>query len=255
MFVEVSHPATGVALVTLNRPERLNALSMAMTEDVIAAFGRVAADPAIGAVVLTGAGRGFCAGGDIKEMHGNRDKTIEQRRRDLARMHEIPALLRAIPQVTIGAINGPAYGAGFAIGLTCDIVLAADTATFGTAFLKQGLASDFGLSYQLTKLAGPLVARRLIYLDEVLSATDARALGLVTDVVARDGLMPRALALAARIAGHPADARTSVKRLLGLAEARTHQEMLDEEAAAQLALITSTSHAAAVDAFLGKPVG
>lgn len=252
MFVEVNRPARGVALVMLNRPERLNALSMAVTEALIAALAGIAGDDDIGAVVLTGAGRGFCAGGDIREMHGNRDKTIEQRRRDLARMHEIPALIRAMPQVMISAVNGPAYGAGFAVALTCDLVLAAEDASFGTAFLKQGLASDFGLSYQLVRLAGPLAARRLIYLDEVLSARQALAMRLVTEVVPRDGLPARAVMLAAQVARQPADARTSLKRLLGLAEAQAHQQMLDEEAAAQLALVTSAGHAAAVDAFLAK---
>ncbi len=252
MFAEVSRPAAGVALVTLNRPERLNALSMAVTEDLIAALAGIARDDTVGAVVLTGAGRGFCAGGDIKEMHANREKTIEQRRRDLARMHEIPALLRAMPQVTISAVNGPAYGAGFAVALTCDMVLAAAEASFGTAFLKQGLASDFGLSYQLVRLAGPLAARRMIYLDEVLTSAQARTLNLVTEVVPRDELMARAVTVAAQVARQPAEARTSLKRLLGLAEARAHQEILDEEAAAQLALITSTGHAAAVDNFLAK---
>lgn len=252
MFVEVSSPAAGVALVTLNRPERLNALSMAMTEDLIAAVEAIAADDTVGAMVLTGAGRGFCAGGDIKEMHANREKAIERRRRDLARMHEIPALLRAMPQVTISAVNGAAYGAGFAVALTCDMVLAATEASFGTAFLKQGLASDFGLSYQLVRLAGPLAARRMIYLDEVLSAAQAHAMKLVTEVVPRDELMARAVTVAAQVARQPADARASLKRLLGLAEAQNHQQMLDDEASAQLALITSTGHAAAVDAFLTK---
>ncbi len=252
MYVARSHPAAGVALVTLNRPDRMNALSMAVTEDLIGTLAGIAGDDSIGAVVLTGAGRGFCAGGDIKEMHGNRGKTIEQRRRDLARMHEIPALIRAMPQVTISAVNGPAYGAGFAVALTCDLVLAGERASFGTAFLKQGLASDFGLSYQLVRLAGPLAARRLIYLDEVLSAAQALALKLVTEVVPADDLVARATAQAARIAGHPADARAALKRMLGLAEALPHQQILDEEAAAQLALITSASHAAAVDAFLTK---
>lgn len=249
-FVNIRRPAPDVAVVTLDRPERLNALSMAVVEPFLAALHEVAEDGETGAVVITGAGRGFCAGGDIKEMSANRAKTLAQRRSDLERMHEIPRLIRSMPQVVVGAINGPAFGAGFAIALTCDLVIASESARFGTAFLKQGLASDFGLSYQLVRLAGPLAARRLVYLDEPLSAAEALAMRLVTEVAPAGELMARAIAVASRLAAQDAEARSSLKRLLAQAEASTHQQMLNEEADAQFALITSPRHAAAVDAFL-----
>ncbi|MGB2201891.1 MAG: enoyl-CoA hydratase/isomerase family protein, partial [Pseudooceanicola atlanticus] len=163
MYVTRSDPAPGVAQLTLDRPDRMNALSMDLARDLLDALEGVAADHGIGAVILTGAGRGFCAGGDVKEMERNRDKTLAQRRDDLALMHRIPARLAAMPQVVIAAVNGASYGAGFAVALSCDIVLAAQGARFGTAFLKQGLVSDFGLSYQLTRLAGPAQARQIIF--------------------------------------------------------------------------------------------
>lgn len=250
MYVELSPAVAGVATVTLNRPERLNALSMAVVDDLLEVLNRVAASDDIEAFILTGAGRGFCAGGDVKEMKTNRDKTLARRRHDLARMHEIPRLLRAMPQVSVCAVNGPAYGAGFAVALSCDLVIASADATFGTAFLKQGLSSDFGLSYQLTRLCGPQTARRLIYEDAVLGAEEARALGLASTVVAADQLHERAQQMATRIARHPRSARISLKRMLTLAETQSLATMLDEEAAAQIALITSADHAQSVESFL-----
>lgn len=250
MFVEVTTPAPAVACVTLDRPARLNALSMAVAEALLQALDAVAADPAIGAVILTGRGRGFCAGGDVKEMHANRAKTPGRRRADLALMHEIPRLIRQMPQIVVAAVNGPAFGAGFALALSADLVIASATARFGTAFLKQGLASDFGLSYHLVRLAGPAAARRLIYLDAVLDADAALAMGLISEVVAPEALDARALALASRLAATPPDARHAVKHLLAMAETHSHDAMLAAEATRQIALITSDRHAAAVDAFL-----
>ena len=249
MFVNVTAPAKGVACVTLNRPERMNALSVALAGNLFAALEKIAGDSSTACVVLAGAGRGFCAGGDVKEMELNRTKTLAQRREDLAMMHRIPAQIAQMPQVVVAAVNGAAYGAGFAIALTCDVVLAAEGARFGTAFLKQGLVSDFGLSYQLTHLAGPAAARRLIYTDRVLSAAEARDLGLVSEVHAPDALLPAAYALAEQIAGWPGDARAGMKALLRQAETAPLAQMLDAEAAMQGRMIVSESHAAAVDAF------
>lgn len=249
MYVTRSDPAPGVAQLTLDRPDRMNALSMDLARDLLDALEGVAADHGIGAVILTGAGRGFCAGGDVKEMERNRDKTLAQRRDDLALMHRIPARLAAMPQVVIAAVNGASYGAGFAVALSCDIVLAAQGARFGTAFLKQGLVSDFGLSYQLTRLAGPAHARQIIFTDRVLSAEDAHALSLVVEVTAPADLLPRARTLATGIAAWPGEARAGMKSLLRQAETADHATMLDAEALMQGRMIVSDAHAAAVDAF------
>jgi 2-(1,2-epoxy-1,2-dihydrophenyl)acetyl-CoA isomerase len=249
MYVTRSDPAPGVAQLTLDRPDRMNALSMDLARDLLDALEDVAADDGIGAVILTGAGRGFCAGGDVKEMERNRDKTLAQRRDDLALMHRIPARLASMPQVVVAAVNGAAYGAGFAVALSCDIVLAAQGARFGTAFLKQGLVSDFGLSYQLTRLAGPAHARQIIFTDRVLSAADAQALSLVVEVTAPADLLPHALTLATGIAAWPGDARAGMKSLLRQAETADHAAMLDAEAQMQGRMIVSDAHAAAVDAF------
>ncbi|MCB1464109.1 MAG: enoyl-CoA hydratase/isomerase family protein [Nitratireductor sp.] len=252
-FVTVTRPLEGVACVTLDRPERMNALSMAVSRDVLATLEGVAEDTSVGAVVLTGAGRGFCAGGDVKEMEANRGKTLAERKDDLALMHRIPRVIAEMPQVAVAAVNGAAYGAGFAMAITCDIVLAGEGARFGTAFLKQGLVSDFGLSYQLTQLAGPAVARQVIFTDRVLSATDAQRLGLVSAVHPAEALLVESFKIAEQIARWPGEARAGMKRLLRQAETADHATMLDREAAVQGRLIVSEAHAEAVDAFNIRP--
>lgn len=253
MFVELTRPASGVAMVRLNRPERMNALSMQMTEDLHDALDQIEASADLRAVVLTGAGRGFCAGGDIKEMESNRDKTLARREADILRMHEVPARLRAMRPVTIAAVNGAAYGAGFALALSADLVIAGQGARFGTAFLKQGLSSDWGLSYQFTRLAGPMAARKTIFLDEVLDADAAHRMGLLAEVVPDDRLVERAIEMAQRIASQPAEALVALRRILQQAETAAHQDMLDSEARTQVSLLTSPAHAAAVNGFLARP--
>lgn len=248
-FIAVENPVQGVATVTLNRPERMNALSVDVSRQLLDVLNQIATDPDIGSVVLTGAGRGFCAGGDVKEMERNREKPIAQRHDDLRMMHEIPACICAMPQIVLAAVNGAAYGAGMAVALTCDIVMAAQEARFGTAFLKQGLVSDFGLSYQLTRLAGPAAARRIILLDQVLSGSEAKSMGLVSEVYSPEALKPAAIDAAERLAGWPASARAEMKRLLRMAETATHDDMLNAEAEVQGRMIVSDDHATAVDDF------
>lgn len=250
MFVNLEYPDPRVALITLARPERMNALSVPLAQDLKAAIETVVTNPDIAVMILTGQGRGFCAGGDIKEMHSNRDKSLQQRSDDLVMMQKIPQMIRAMPQVTITAVNGHAFGAGFALALTCDIVLSAQDATYGTAYLRQGLVTDFGLSYQLTKLTSPAVARRLIFLDKVLSANEALEHGLVSEVLPADRLLPRALEMAHKIAEWPTDARSEMKSILRQAETAEYQQVLDNETKTQNTLLASPDHAAAVDAFL-----
>lgn len=252
MFVSVASRPVGVRIVTLNRPDRMNALSMAVSRDLLAALEGIAADPKAGVVILTGTGRGFCAGGDIKEMEANRGKTLAERHEDLALMHRIPAVIASMPQVVIAAVNGAAFGAGLAVALTCDVVLAAEGARFGTAFLRQGLVSDFGLSYTLTRLAGPAAARRVIFTDQVLEAAEAQALGLVSAVHPPSALLSAATEMAEQIAAWPAPARTGMKRLLRQAETADHAQMLAAEASLQGRMIVSDHHAVAVDAFNTK---
>lgn len=253
MFVTASKSAPGVVVVTLSRPERMNALSMDVARELLTTLDRIAKERDTAVVILTGEGRGFCAGGDVKEMALNRNKTQEQRHADLALMHQIPRRIAQMPQVVIAAVNGAAYGAGLAVALTCDLVMAGRSARFGTAFLKQGLVSDFGLSYQLTRLAGPAVARQVILTDRVLCADEAKTLGLVGEVHDDPALMGRAGHLADKIAAWPGDARSGMKHLLRRAETADHETMLGLEADMQGQLILSAAHEQAVDQFNAGP--
>src|SRR3954463_13204743 len=143
----------GVTTLTLNRPERLNALSPAMTTGIKEALERLATDREYGAIVIAGAGRGWCAGGDVKTMEARgRDQTVEDRVEGLRRAHQLPLLMRNHPKVIIGMINGPAAGAGLGLALACDMRVAGKSARFGTAFARIGYSGDYGGTWTLTRL-------------------------------------------------------------------------------------------------------
>ncbi len=181
----------GVLYLTMNRPDKLNALSDQMIAGLLEELNRAAHDREVGAVVLTGAGRGFCAGGDIGRMRERNEggsaggahahsasageQGIQTRISQLRRSEEVSLLLHEMPKVTIGAINGPAAGAGLSIALACDLRLASDNARFGTAFARVGFSGDFGGTYLLTQLVGPAKARELYFTAEVIGAEEALA--------------------------------------------------------------------------------
>jgi len=244
--------ADGVALLTLNRPDRLNALSAEMVDGLIAALRRCSTDDAVGAIVLTGAGRGFCAGGDVKAMTERRDISLERRAADLRNKHQVISLLRSVPQIVIGMINGPAFGAGLGIALACDLRIAGITARFGTAFAGVGFSGDFGGSYHLTKLAGPAKAREMYLLGEPVDATEAVALGLVTRVVPDEALVEETMGLARRLAAGPRIAYGYMKRNLLAAETASLQEVLELEAFHQARTGMTEDHAEAARAFVEK---
>ena len=176
--------ADGVATLTLNRPDRLNALSAPIMDGLLEALPRLAGDPAVGAIVLTGAGRAFCAGGDVKRMA---EETVPRNsEEDVARLRsrmEISRLLHEIPKPTIAMVNGAAAGAGLAMALACDMRIAGESARFVTAFAKVGFSGDFGGSYFLSKLVGTGKARELYFTAEALDASHALSLGIANRVV------------------------------------------------------------------------
>ena len=244
--------AGGVAILTLNRPDRLNALSDEMVRQLIEALARLGADPAVGCIVLTGAGRGFCAGGDVKRMADAVDVTQEERLENLRWKHESVRLLRTIGKVVIAAINGPAAGAGMSIALACDLRLAARSAKFRTAFAAIGFSGDFGGSWSLTRLVGTAKARELYYLNTPIDAVEAERLGLVGRVVDDAVLMDEAMAMARQIAAGPRLAFTYMKRNLHAAETEPMQTVLEMEAAGQARTYTTEDHREAAEAFVDK---
>lgn len=181
----------GVAVLTMNRPDRLNALSGEMLDAMLEALPRLAEDPNVGCIVLTGAGRGFCAGGDVKAMAEGREMagdTLEERAQELRSKMECSRWLHEMPKPTIAMVRGAAAGAGLSLALACDLRIAGESARFGTAFARVGYSGDFGGSYYLTQIVGTAKAREMYYTAELVDARNALALRLVNRVVPDDRL-------------------------------------------------------------------
>jgi 2-(1,2-epoxy-1,2-dihydrophenyl)acetyl-CoA isomerase len=243
----------GVAWLTLNRPERLNALSPSMTAGLSEALERLSTDRNVGAIVITGAGRGWCAGGDVKTMEARgRDQSVEDRAEGLRRAHQLPLLIRTLPKIVIAMINGPVAGAGLGIALACDLRIAGRSARFGTAFARIGYSGDYGGSWSLTRLVGTAKARELYFTADIIDAEKAAELGIVNCTVADDELKAETIALARRIADGPQIALGYMKRNLLAAETEDFQTVLDLEAAHQARCAFTEDHKEAVAAFVEK---
>jgi len=241
----------GVATLCLDRPDAANALSLDMLDTLLEAIPRLGRDPNVRAVVITGRGRAFCAGGDVKAMHG-RTGTFEERYDELQRKQGIPLMLAQLPKVTIAAINGSAAGAGLALALACDLRVAARSARFVTSFTNVGFAGDFGGAFFLSRLLGPLRAQELYLLSEKIDADEAHRLGLLTKVVANEDFEKEVDLLAARIARGPTVAYRYIKRNFEVARGGSLSEVLAAEAVHQIRLTQTNDHAEAVAAFREK---
>ena len=242
----------GVARLTLNRPERLNAFSSAMLLALSEAVQRLGADDDVGAILITGAGRGFCAGGDVKTMANRAAQGFEERVEGLRRMHRLPMLLRTIPKVVIAMVNGPAVGAGLGLAMACDLRIAGRSARFGTGFAGVGYSGDFGGSWSLTRLVGTAKARELYILRDIIDGPTAASIGLVNRVVEDNALHGEAMALARRIAGGPRIAYGYMKRNLFAAETEPFAAVLDMEAIHQARTAMTEDHHEASMAFVEK---
>ena len=244
----------GVAVLTLNRPERLNALSGSMLTALLEALSRLAADPDVGVVVLTGAGRGFCAGGDVKAMAEGREftGTFEEKAQSLRAAMEVSRWLHEMPKVTIAMVRGAAAGAGLSLALACDMRVASDTARFATAFARVGYSGDFGGSWYLTQLVGTAKARELYYTADIVEAQQAQALGIVNRVVPDARLEEESMALAARLARGPRVAYQYMKRNFNAAESGSLRDSLDLEAWHHTRCGETSDHREAAKAFLEK---
>ena len=244
----------GVLTLTLNRPERLNALTVPMTEALLDALRRAAVDREVRAVLLTGAGRGFCAGGDVKAMADDtgEPKTLGARAQQLREHMECSRLLHEMPKPTIAVARGAVAGAGLSLALACDLLIASDTLKLTSAFVKVGLSGDFGSTYFLTKLLGPR-AREFALLSPVLKADEAQQLGLVTRVVPDAELDAEGQALARRLADGPTITLGHIKANLNAAEQGcTLAQALDHEAIRHIRCGMTEDHLEAARAFVEK---
>jgi 2-(1,2-epoxy-1,2-dihydrophenyl)acetyl-CoA isomerase len=245
----------GVAVLTLNRPERLNAMSRPMLDALLEALPRLAEDPEVGAVVLTGAGRGFCAGGDVKAMAEGQElggDTLEEKAQALRGRMEVSRWLHELPKPTIAMVRGAAAGAGLSLAMACDMRIAGDSARFGTAFARVGYSGDFGGSFFLTQLVGTAKARELYYTADLLDAQQALALGLVNRVVPDARLEEETLELAGRLARGPRISYRYVKRNMNAAEHGALKELLDLEAWHHTRCGMTEDHREATRAFVEK---
>ena len=245
----------GVAVLTLNRPDRLNALSGPMLDALLEALPRLAADAAVGVVVVTGAGRGFCAGGDVKAMAEGREFAetgLEEKAHGLRSKMEVSRLLHEMPKPAIAMVRGAAAGAGLSIALACDLRMAGESAKFATAFARVGYSGDFGGSWFLTQLVGTAKARELYYTAEIVDAKTAAQLGLVNRVVPDDRLEEETLALARKLAAGPRIALRYMKRNMNAAETASLKEMLDLEAWHHTRTGMTEDHREAARAFVDK---
>ena len=247
--------ADGVALLTMNRPEQLNALGGDMLTLLLDALRDLAADAEIGCVVLTGAGRGFCAGGDMKaRATGERPPpaTPEAGMDHLRARMEASRLLHEMPKPTIAMLNGVAAGAGMALALACDMRIAGESARMTTAFAKMGFSGDFGGHWFLSRLVGPARARELYFTSEMLDSARMAALGLANRAVPDASLREETMALARSLGAGPRVAWRYMKRNMKAAEEGGLSEALDAEATGMMRCQETEDHREALRAFLEK---
>lgn len=240
--------ADGVATITLNRPESRNALNATMRRELLAALKAVARDDAVRAVILTGAGKGFCSGADLR----GGDAEREFRRVVTDEYNPIVAAIRELPKPVLAAVNGAAAGAGASLALACDLVYAADEARFIQAFVKIGLVPDTGSTRTLVRSLGRHRATQLIFSGEPMPASEAFAAGLATEVVPLDELAATVRDAATRLAEAPTRAIALAKRAINHAEDASLGESLAQEAALQELAGRTEDHAEGVAAFVEK---
>lgn len=242
--------ADAIATITLDRPDALNALTVPLKTELLAAFRAVAGDRAVRAVVLTGAGRAFCAGQDLKERVRPDAAPLEVEIRE--RYNPLILAMRRLDQPIVGAINGIAAGAGASLALACDIRVAAEGASFVLAFGRIGLVPDSGTTWFLPRLIGHARAAELALLGESISAMEAHRYGLVARVVGADALAAEARAVATRLVGLAPRAIALTKRALERNWSVDLEAALDDEAYRQGIAGATADHAEGLAAFLAK---
>jgi 2-(1,2-epoxy-1,2-dihydrophenyl)acetyl-CoA isomerase len=240
--------ADGVATLVLDRPDSLNALNAAMRRELLAAFRTFSRDDEVRVVVLTGEGRAFCAGADLRGGSGER----EFRRVLTTEYNPLVRAIRDLPKPVVAAVNGVAAGAGMSLALACDLVYAAEDARFVLAFGRIGLVPDSGATRTLVRGLGRHRAARLIFTGEPLSAAEALDAGLVAEVVPAADLRARVAEVAAELAAAPTRAIGLAKRLVNRAEDATLDESMADEASLQAVAGRTEDHAEGVAAFAEK---
>ncbi len=225
----------GIATITLNRPDKLNAYTTEMGDEVVDAFGKTRADDAVRAIILTGAGRGFCAGVDLEHLkaHQAGENASEGKAPRLGEedfLRKLPLELLEFPKPVIAAVNGHAIGVGVTMILPCDIRIAVEGAKIGLTFAKLGILPGLGSTHLLPRLVGPAKARELVLTAKIIRAEEAAAIGLVNQVVPADELMKQARQMAHAMAEHAPDVLAFAKQALNFgADASMAEAMANEQ--------------------------
>ena len=248
---------SGIATLTMNRPEARNALSRDMMVALAEALPRLATDPSVRLVVLTGAGAAFCSGGDVKGFAKNAagapvTMTFDHKVTDLRMRMDVVRWLHEMPKPTLAVIPGPAAGAGLSLALACDMRISTDDAKFTTAFSKIGLSGDFGGSYFLNHLVGAARAREMYFTGQVIRGDEALRIGLVNRAVPAAELPAAAAAWAAELAALPTIAVGYMKRNLNAGLQGSLADVLDTEAIHMIRTFETEDHKGAAAAFVEK---
>lgn len=242
---------SGVAVITLNRPEALNALNNQLRAELAVAIAEVRDDVGVRALVVTGAGRAFCAGGDLKWMVENRPTTVQVYDR-MRTLHRWLTALVTMDKPTVAAVNGVAAGAGVNLALACDLVIASETARFSQAFVRIGLVPDAGGFYFLPRRIGLARAKELVFTGKEVEAREAERIGLINRAVPADHVMPEALELARQLAQGPTRALAMAKGILNRSFNLSLEELLELEAYAQSIAFGTEDHREGLQAFIEK---
>lgn len=249
----------GVGVITLNRPDRRNALSAEMVGALAETLAAFDASDDVGAVLVTGAGKAFCAGGDVKgfaerggEGGGTTVPMVERAARQRATQHATTGALHTMGKPTIAALPGAAAGAGLGLALACDLRIGCPTTVIATAFGRVGLSGDFGTTWLLTRLAGPATARRLLFFGDRVDADQAKALGLIDWLVPAEELAEFAMTTAKRLADGPRLALRQMKLNLRDAQDTDLATAMDREVLRHMECGVSEDHKAAIAAFVAK---
>ncbi|MFZ5452047.1 MAG: enoyl-CoA hydratase/isomerase family protein [Thermodesulfobacteriota bacterium] len=242
----------GVGLIRLNRPDEGNLISLEMANELLDVALRCDEDPQVRAVVLTGSGKMFCAGGDLKTFAAQGDRVSCYLKKVTQVFHAAISRFNWMDAPVVGAINGAAAGGGLSLALATDIAIAAESAKFTMAYTKVGLAPDGGSSYFLARLVGLRRAKEMALLNPVLSARQALEWGLINQVVADDQVLPAALEIAHRLAKGPTLALGVTKRLILAGATESLESQMEKESRAIAAMAGNLDGREGVAAFMGK---
>lgn len=255
-FAKLLYEVAGsIATLTLNRPERLNALDYALKDEVLKVLDMAAREEDVRVLILTGAGRAFCAGADMRDvlLRGLDMDPEARERQEVRSFNELVRAMRHLEKPIIAAVNGPAVGGGCCLALAADIRIAAPTARFGMVFVRLGLSSaDMGGTFLLPRLVGLAQASELLLTGEIIDVERAERLGLVNRLVPAEQLMPTARAFAERLAAGPPIGLALTKRALNRSLGMDIAEHLDYEAYVQSQCMLTADHREGVEAFVNK---